>query len=73
MNIKKEQVKKVISAGFEPATVCVLDRRDNRLHQEILFCEEDHFFINIILILITDYINNLIPYLNLFDNQEFSQ
>ncbi|PVU99571.1 hypothetical protein BB559_000594 [Furculomyces boomerangus] len=27
----------VISAGLEPATVCVLDRRDNHLHQEITY------------------------------------
>lgn len=25
----------MISPGFEPGTVCVLDRRDNRLHHEI--------------------------------------
>jgi hypothetical protein len=31
----------MISGGFEPPTVCVLDRRDNQLHQEILLVEED--------------------------------
>ena len=31
----ENDAKKMISPGFEPGTVCVLDRRDNRLHHEI--------------------------------------
>jgi hypothetical protein len=29
---------KMFSLGFEPRTVCVLDRRDNQLHHENMFC-----------------------------------
>lgn len=37
-NWKWNKKKKLVSPGFEPGTFCVLDRCDNQLHHETIFC-----------------------------------